>query len=135
MADIFSKIKRSEVMSGIKSKGTKLEITMKKILQRYKITYRSHPKIFGNPDFLIEKNVVLFCDSSFWHGKNWSELKKKLESGNNPQYWVHHIQKNRKRDRLVTRCLSQKGYQVIRFWDKDIFKRPEWCIKQIKKCI
>lgn len=135
MADVFSKSKRSEVMSKIRSKNTKLDVAMKATLQRARIPHRSYPKIYGNPDFLIKKNVVLFCDSSFWHGKNWNKLKKKLENGNNPQYWVIHIQKNRKRDRFVTSYLSQKGYRVIRFWDKDIFKRPEWCVEQIKKCI
>lgn len=133
MPDIFSKSKRSEVMSKIKSKGTKLEIHMSKLLRRNKIKYGSHPLIFGNPDFIIEGKIALFCDGSFWHGRNWKKLKKKLENGNNPKYWVNHIQKNRIRDKKVTKELIQLGYIVLRFWEEDVFKKSEWCIEEIRK--
>jgi len=135
MSDIFSKSKRSEIMSKIRSKNTGLEIRTRKILRGSKIKFRSHPKIYGNPDFLIENKIVLFCDSSFWHGRNWNKLKPKLENGNNSQYWVSHINKNRKRDKEVTKVLRDKGFVVIRLWDKDLHKRPEWCMSKIKKSL
>lgn len=130
---MFSKSKRSEVMSKIRSKNTCLEKRTKNLLRRSKIKYKSQPKIFGHPDFLIKKKIVLFCDSSFWHGRNWKNLKSRLENGNNPDYWVNHVSKNRKRDRIVTKWLEKDGYKVIRFWDKDIYKRPDWCVTQIRK--
>ena len=133
MTDIFSKAKRSEIMSRIKSKNTKLEIYTSKLLRKNKLKYKSQPKIFGNPDFLIEGKIVIFCDSTFWHGRNWRSLKKRLQKGNNPEYWVNHIQKNRIRDKKVTKELTQLGYIVLRFWDKDIFKKSEWCIEEIRK--
>lgn len=133
MPDIFSKSKRSEVMSKIKSKGTKLDGTMQKILQKSKIKHEPYPKIYGNPDFLIGNRIALFCDSSFWHGRHWKKLKTKLVNGNNPNYWVNHIQKNRNRDKLVTKILQKEGYKVIRFWDDDVYKRPAWCVSEIKK--
>lgn len=133
MSDIFSKSKRSDVMRKIRSKGSNLDKTMGKILRQNKIHYRSYPKIFGNPDFLIEKNIVLFCDGSFWHGKNWNHLKIKLAKGNNPEYWLNHIKNNRKRDRIVSKMLKSTGFTVIRFWDVDIYKRPEWCVLKIRE--
>jgi len=120
-------------MSKIRSKNTGLEKHARKILRKNRIKFRMHPTLYGKPDFLIENKIVLFCDSSFWHGRNWKKLKKKLENGNNPKYWVNHIQKNRTRDKKVTKELIQLGYIVLRFWDKDIFKKSEWCIEEIRK--
>jgi len=133
MPDIFTKEKRSEIMSKIKSKNTKLEIHMSKTLRKNKLRYRSHPNIFGNPDFLIEGKIVMFCDGSFWHGRNWKSLKKKLEKGNNPEYWVNHIQKNRIRDRKVSKELNKLGFIVLRFWDSEIFKESDQCVEEIRK--
>lgn len=62
-------------------------------------------------------------------------MKQKLENGNNSEYWVSHIEKNKKRDRKVNRKLRESGYSVIRFWDTDVYKRPEWCVKEIRKLL
>ena len=54
MTDAFTKEKRSEVMRAIRSKGTGLEKDTARMLRRAHIKYRSHPKAFGTPDFLVE---------------------------------------------------------------------------------
>jgi len=129
MPDVFSKEKRSEVMSKIKSSGTKIEIRMKIALEEAGIKFEYQPKIYGKPDFLIPPNIVIFCDSSFWHGRNWQQLKKRLPDA----YWREHIGNNRKRDRIVISALKNEGYIVIRYWDEEINKNINKCIKQITK--
>ena len=79
--------------------------------------------------------LLLFCDSSFWHGRDWKKLKARLEAGNNPEYWVKHIDDNRKRDRKVNRELRKRGHAVLRFWDTDIRKRPGWCVERIMEAL
>jgi len=130
--DKFSKAKRSEIMSRIRSKNTRLDIAMKRILQKAGITFRMYPKMVGNPDFLVEDRITLFCDSSFWHGRNWKKLRAQLEKGSNASYWVTHIAKNRSRDRQVNANLRRRGYRVLRFWDFEVFSKPEQCSKTIK---
>ena len=122
-------------MRSIKGKGTKPELDTAKMLRRAKIKYRSHPKMYGSPDFIVEGRLLLFCDGSFWHGRNWKVLKARLEVGNDPGYWVRHIESNRKRDRKVNRVLRTQGLPVLRLWDTDIWKRPEWCVGKIKKAL
>ena len=129
MPDMFTKEKRSEIMSKIKSKGTKIEMTMKKALEKSELEFEYQPKIFGKPDFLVHPNVALFCDSSFWHGRNWEKLKPKLKQG----YWHEHIANNIKRDKIVNLKLKQDGYLVLRFWDTQIEKDIESCITIIKE--
>jgi DNA mismatch endonuclease (patch repair protein) len=129
MPDVFTKEKRSEVMSKIRSKGTKLELKMRTALEKARIEFQYQPKMFGNPDFLIPPSVVVFCDSSFWHGRHWNKLRKQLTD----KYWHDHIRQNRERDRLVTITLKKKGYIVMRFWDDRIEKNIGKCIEEIKE--
>ena len=120
-------------MSHIRSKNTTLDLAMKQLLRSARIRFRVYPKIFGNPDFLVDDNIAVFCDSSFWHGRNWRRLKAKLEGGSDPSYWVDHISKNRRRDKLVTRTLDKSGYKVARFWDSEILGHQDECIRKLVK--
>jgi len=129
--DKFSIRKRSEIMSRIRSKNTRLDIAMKKILRGAGVSFRAYPRMFGNPDFLIDNRIVVFCDSSFWHGRNWKKLKAQLQKGSNASYWVRHIERNIKRDRVVTRTLRASGYKVVRIWDNDILRRPTTCLRKL----
>lgn len=122
-------------MSRIRSKDTGLEADAKKMLEEHGIRYSSHPKMYGSPDFVLEGRLLLFCDSSFWHGRDWERLRKRLAAGNNPDYWVGHIGKNRERDRKVNRELAKRGHAVLRLWDTDIRRRPEWCVERIKEAL
>lgn len=118
-------------MARIKSKGSKIEVKMKEALDQNEIEYECQPKLFGKPDFLIKPNIALFCDSSFWHGRNWNKLVTQLKEG----YWQNHIRKNRERDVKVTKTLTKQGYIVLRFWDNEINKDIDGCIKKIQKAL
>ena len=122
-------------MRSIKGRGTRLEKDAARTLRLSKLHYRSHPKMYGSPDFLVDGRLVLFCDGSFWHGRDWKKLKARLAAGNNPGYWMKHIEDNRKRDRKVNRELRERGYTVLRLWDTDIEKRPEWCVARIRHAL
>ena len=120
-------------MSRIRSKNTSLDRAMRSLLRKSGIHYQSYPKLTGHPDFLVGNNVVVFCDSSFWHGKNWLKLRKQLSHGKNAGYWIKHIATNRSRDRAIGRELSRQGYWVLRFWDIDLNKRPGVCLEKIRQ--
>ena len=62
-------------------------------------------------------------------------MKARLQAGNNPGYWVNHIESNRKRDRKVNRVLKAQGRIVLRLWDTDVERRPKWCIKKIRDAL
>lgn len=126
MADVFTPEKRSWVMSRIRGKHTKIEKKMKKILGTSGIKSKQHPKIFGNPDFLVEKKVLIFCDGDFWHGHDY-ENKKKLSK----KFWRQKIEGNMRRDRMVSRRLRREGFSVIRLWEHDIEKNPDMCLRRI----
>ena len=128
MTDIFTKEKRSWVMSRIRGKNTKIEITMGDIFRTNRIKFVRHPKIYGNPDFLVGKKTAIFCDGDFWHG---FEYEKKKKPGK--KYWKDKIEGNMSRDKRISRKLRRDGYSVIRLWEHDIEKRPQMCLNRITR--
>jgi len=115
----------SERMKRVKSRGTALEKQMENILRSLHIRYNRQPDIRGNPDFRIkDTNVLLFCDSSFWHGRREKEVTGKAFRRNRA-LWVEKLTRNRLRDERNNRALRRAGWSVWRFWDTDILKKPE----------
>src|ERR1035437_8479173 len=100
MSDVFTKAKRSEVMSGIRGRGNKAtELALAKLFRRNKITgWRRNQKVFGKPDFIFPKlKLAVFVDGCFWHGCPKHETKPK----NNRAFWQRKLSANKKRDLLV----------------------------------
>jgi DNA mismatch endonuclease (patch repair protein) len=135
MADVHSKETRSYNMSRIKSKDTKIELLMANELWKKGFRYRKNDKsIIGKPDFTFKKiKLAIFCDSEFWHGKDWDIQQKRI--GTNQSFWVTKIQNNINRDRLINEKLTNSGWIVLRFWETDIKKNLGWCILTIIETI
>ena len=131
MADRITKEQRSKIMSNIKSVNTSLEINFKKLLSKNRFKgFRQHPKMLGNPDFAcIKKKIVIFIDGDFWHGYNWKKLGKIPPK----RYWQAKIEKNIARDKKYTKQLKKEGWKVLRFWEHELKKCPDQCIKGASK--
>ena len=135
--DNLTKEQRHKNMQNIKSKDTKIEVQMRKALWAKGYRYRKNDKkLPGKPDIVLGKyKIVIFCDSEFFHGKDWEVLKPRLEKGTNPEYWVKKIENNRRRDDEINKELTFEGWTVIRFWGKDIKNKLDECIKVIEDII
>src|SRR3989344_28151 len=97
--DVFSKKKRSEIMSKIRSKDTKIEIIFREALWKSGFRYRKNSsKYFGKPDIVLPKyKTVIFIDSCFWHNcPKHGYLPK-----SNLRYWRKKIERNKERDKEV----------------------------------
>jgi len=127
MSDIFTKEKRSWIMSRIRSTETKTENKLVFQLKMNRIKFKRYPKIFGSPDFLIGKNVAVFIDGCFWHKCPTHYRAPK----NSKKFWSLKIERNVQRDNVVNSTLKKEGYKVIRFWEHDIENKMERCIKKL----
>jgi len=131
VTDVFSKEKRSWIMSRIRSKNTKIDLKMKQVLSKSGYKFEMYPKMFGSPDFAIRsKKIIIFCDGDFWHGYKYHEKKKPAK-----KYWRKKITSNIKRDRSVSRRLRRDGWSVLRLWEHDINGNPEKCRRKIMRKI
>lgn len=136
--DNLTKEQRHKNMQNIKSKDSKIEMTLRKALWKKGIRYRKNWKeLPGKPDIAITKyKIAIFCDSEFFHGKDWdNNLKNRLKNSSNPDYWVPKIERNIKRDRDVNAILNGMGWTVLRFWGKDILKHTDECVQTVQEFI
>jgi len=119
MPDVFTKAKRSEVMSQIRGHGNKdTELALMRLLRRHRITgWRRHQPVFGKPDFVFPKaRLAVFVDGCFWHG---CPKHCKMPTGNRV-FWLKKLSANKARDRLVTRALRREGWRVLRVWEHEL---------------
>jgi DNA mismatch endonuclease Vsr len=133
--DTLTKEQRLKNMQAVKNKGSKIEIILGKGLWAKGLRYRKNDKtVFGKPDFIFKNiKVAIFCDSEFWHGKNWS--KRKHEHKSNIDFWHKKISRNIQRDKEVNKKLNADGWLVLRFWGKEIEKNSLHCINKIKQTV
>ena len=83
----------------------------------------------------MKQKIVVFCDSEFFHGKDWEVKKAKLQKSNNSEYWIKKIERNMERDAENDRRLLFLGWTVIHFWGQEILKNTEECIRVIEEAI
>lgn len=135
--DDLTKDQRRKNMQHIRSKDTSIEVKLRKALWHKGYRYRKNDsRLPGKSDIVLNKyKIAIFCDGEFFHGKDWEVLMPKLESGNNGQYWINKISRNRERDEEINKKLLFQGWTVIRFWGKEIQKNTDECVKVVEETI
>jgi DNA mismatch endonuclease (patch repair protein) len=120
MTDIFSKTKRSEIMSAIKSKGSRIENLFARLLRKNGVRISSHSRSLpGNPDFFSKKKqIVIFIDSCYWHGCRYHSSQPK----SNRSFWKDKILKNKLRDWHVNMQYRKMKWKVFRIWEHSLVK-------------
>lgn len=133
--DKLTKEQRRKNMQAVKNKGSKIESILGKGLWAKGFRYRRNDKsVFGKPDFVFKKlKVAVFCDSEFWHGKDWA--KRKLDHKSNIDFWHKKISRNIERDNEVNEKLTNDGWLILRFWGAEIEKNTLLCIHKIEQAI
>ena len=127
----------SNNMRKIHSKDTSIELLLRKALWHKGYRYRKNYKVLpGSPDIVLTKyKIAIFCDSEFFHGKDWEILKLRIEKGRNPDFWIKKIERNRNRDYENDKKLLFLGYTVLHFWGQDISKHTDECLQTIEEAI
>ena len=116
MTDVFTKAKRSEVMSRVRSRGNRsTELRLMAIFRAHGISgWRRNRPVLGRPDFVFPAGrVAVFVDGCFWHGCP----RHYTAPVGHAAFWRRKLVANRTRDRLVTRTLTRAGWKVLRIWE------------------
>ena len=133
MPDVFTKDKRSQVMSRIRGKGNhSTELKLLNLFREHRIKgWRRHQPITGKPDFVFPKErLAIFVDGCFWHACPRCYIKPKQ----NAKFWEKKIGGNIKRDRKVSRQLRADGWSVCRIRECRL-KNPDSVITRIQKLL
>lgn len=127
MADIKTKDARSKNMSAIKSKETKPEIYLRKLLFSRGYRYRKNVSyIFGHPDIYLGKyKTAIFVHGCFWH--RHQKCKYTYLPKSNVEFWEKKFERNIIRDKVVSQTLLDTNIKCLIVW--------ECTIKKMKKDI
>ena len=135
--DVLTPEQRKKSMQHIHSKDTTIEKALRKALWHKGYRYRkNYKKLLGSPDIVLTKQrIVIFCDSEFFHGKDWEVKRPKLLNSKNSEYWINKIERNMERDLEIDQRLLLLGWTVIHFWGSEILKNLSECIKVIDEAV
>jgi DNA mismatch endonuclease (patch repair protein) len=117
MTDVFSKEKRSWVMSRVRGKGTSPEIKVRSLTHRLGYRFRLHRKeLPGKPDLVFpSRKKVIFVHGCFWHGHDCPRGKRIPKA--NSRYWIEKMRKNIERDAKNQVELQSLGWNVLVVWE------------------
>lgn len=117
MTDVYSKEKRSYVMSRIRSKNTKPELLVRKYLFGQGFRFRVNVnRLPGTPDIVLRKyGAVIFVHGCFWHGHENCPVY--VPPKTRPEYWLKKIDRNRERDMGARAKVKAMGWNVIVIWE------------------
>lgn len=135
--DVLTPEQRYKNMQHIRSKDTSVELKLRKALWHKGYRYRkNYKKLPGKPDIVLTRyRIAIFCDSDYFHGKDWDRLQEHVKKGNNSDYWLSKITKNMNHDEEVNIKLRNMDWTVIRFWSSDINKHLDECINVIEEAV
>jgi len=131
MADVFTKEKRSEIMSLIRAKNTGIERKAFAYLQKNKIHFQRHySRATGKPDIAVpKKKIAVFIDGDFWHGYKFEQWKRRIPK----EYWREKIASNIARDTRNRHALRRQGWRVMRVWGHELKKNPDRTFAKIAR--
>ena len=132
MVDNLTPAQRSFTMSRIRSRDTRPELAIQRVVHRSGLRYRKHVNSLpGRPDLAFTKlKIAVFIDGDFWHGWRFQLWKSKLSP-----YWVAKIEGNRRRDAKNFLLLREAGWRVIRIWEHEVKADPEACLARITRAV
>lgn len=129
MADMFTKQKRSEIMSRIRARNTGIEKRVFSYLRKHRIHFQPHyGRVPGKPDIALpSKKLAVFVNGDFWHGYRFSAWRRRIPG----EYWRDKIASNIKRDRTHLRALKKQGWRVLKVWGHELLDDPELACSKI----
>jgi DNA mismatch endonuclease (patch repair protein) len=120
VVDTISQSVRSRVMSSIRSRDTKPELAVRRIVHSLGYRYRLHKRSLpGSPDIVLTScHCVIFVHGCFWHGHPGCGRVPKSRLS----YWIPKLERTRLRDKGAVKALRQDGWKVLVIWECDLVR-------------
>jgi DNA mismatch endonuclease, patch repair protein len=123
MTDRLTPEQRSALMSRIRGKNTRPEITLRRSLRRLGVRYRSYRRVAGaTVDIVLpDRRTVVLVHGCFWHGCRAHYKAPKSKVG----FWAKKVAGNRARDRRQLRALKRANWKVVVVWEHTLKRDPD----------
>lgn len=122
MADIVTAKRRSEIMANIRSKGTKPELAVRRMLHAMGYRYRLHPpNLPGKPDIVFPaRRKIIQVHGCFWHQHSDPSCGIVRRPKSNKEYWLPKLERNVVRDTEHYEQLRALGWDVLVVWECEV---------------
>lgn len=119
MADRISQSRRSENMRRIKGRGTRPEMTVRRLIHAMGYRYRLHAAdLPGKPDIVLPaRHKVIFVHGCFWHQHPAKGCRHARMPKSRLDYWLPKLSSNKRRDRKQAKELRKLGWQCLVIWE------------------
>jgi DNA mismatch endonuclease (patch repair protein) len=120
MPDRHTPFQRSYNMSRIRSKNSRAELEVRRLLSSQGYRYRLHlSDLPGTPDIVLAKTrKVIFVHGCFWHRHDCSNGSRMPST--NVRYWTEKLAANQKRDTESQAALREQGWDVLVVWECEV---------------
>jgi len=120
MVDTLNPAERSRLMSLIRSKDTRPEMVIRRIVYGLGYRYRLHgADLPGKPDLVFRsRRKVIFIHGCFWHRHRGCKLSRLPKS--RLDFWLPKLEGNRKRDIRHKKTLKKMGWKVFVIWECEV---------------
>lgn len=122
---------RSRIMSRIRGKNTKPELSLRQALHATGARYRVHDRsVPGTPDISHKgAKVAVFVDGCFWHGcpQHYSRPQSRQE------FWDRKLAYNRDLRQRVTGRLQ--GWTIVEVWECDVRADPAKVARRLRRLL
>lgn len=124
--DTLSPAERSERMSRVRSRDTKPELQVRRLVHGMGYRYRLHRKdLPGKPDLVFgPRRKVILVQGCFWHGHDDTNCKLARAPKSRMEFWGSKLARNRERDREVQDRLIESGWEVLTLWECELGNVP-----------
>jgi DNA mismatch endonuclease (patch repair protein) len=115
--DTLTKAERSERMARIRSKNTKPELRVRRLVHSLGYRFRLHRRdLPGSPDLVFPaRRKVVFVHGCFWHGHDGCKVANRPKSRRS--FWDAKFRRNRLHDARNRASLVKEGWAVFTVWE------------------
>lgn len=117
MTDTLNPEQRRATMQAVRSKNTRPEWAVRRLLHGLGYRYRLHVReLPGRPDLVFPiRRKIVFVHGCFWHGHDCRRGTR--EPKTNRDYWSAKLRRNKARDASSRAALIANGWDVIIIWE------------------
>src|SRR4030067_1414735 len=122
VVDTLTKRGRSERMALVRSKHTKPELAIRRLVHGMGFRYRLHGnKLPGRPDLVFPaRRKAIFVHGCFWHRHRGCKLARIPKS--RVRFWKEKLEGNRKRDARNMARIRRLGWSPLVIWECQLGK-------------
>jgi len=113
---------RRRNMQAVRSKDTKPEMAIRRLLHGMGYRYRLHVKdLPGKPDLVFPaRRAIIEVRGCFWHRHADPSCKNAILPATRREWWQAKLERNVARDRVNEEALSRLGWRVAVVWECEV---------------